>query len=109
MANLREATALYLSEFPLTISGHPLITTFPCRCLPRLSRTFGAEIVPALQRLGFESVRQRGSHVVLCRGSIGCVVPLHDQIKAGTLAGILRQAGVSTDGAAAQLATALSR
>ena len=28
LANLREATALYLSEFPLPATGHPLITTF---------------------------------------------------------------------------------
>jgi predicted RNase H-like HicB family nuclease len=28
VANLREATSLYLEEFPLTIRGKPLITTF---------------------------------------------------------------------------------
>lgn len=28
VANLREATALYLSEFPLYKVGHPVITTF---------------------------------------------------------------------------------
>ncbi len=28
LANLREATALYLEEFPLKVSGEPLITTF---------------------------------------------------------------------------------
>ena len=28
IANLREATALYLEEFPLTAPSHPLITTF---------------------------------------------------------------------------------
>ena len=28
IANLQEATALYLSEFPLATSGHPLITMF---------------------------------------------------------------------------------
>lgn len=28
LANLREATALYLEEFPMTTSGQPLITTF---------------------------------------------------------------------------------
>lgn len=28
VANLREATALYLSEFPLKSSGHPVVTTF---------------------------------------------------------------------------------
>ena len=28
IANLREATELYLGEFPLTTSGQPLVTTF---------------------------------------------------------------------------------
>ena len=28
LANLREATALYLEEFPLAVSGRPLLTTF---------------------------------------------------------------------------------
>lgn len=28
VANFREATALYLSEFPMPAPGHPLITTF---------------------------------------------------------------------------------
>ena len=50
-----------------------------------------------LERLGFEQVRQRGSHVVLRRGDVGCVVPLHKEVKTGTLAGLLRQAGVTID------------
>jgi len=28
VANFREATALYLSEFPLPIGGHPVVTVF---------------------------------------------------------------------------------
>ncbi len=28
LANLREATALYLEEFPLVTAGEPLLTTF---------------------------------------------------------------------------------
>ena len=28
VANLREATALYLEEFPLVSRGHPVVTTF---------------------------------------------------------------------------------
>ena len=31
------------------------------------------------------------------RGSTGCVVPMHSEIKVGTLAGLLRQANVSPD------------
>jgi predicted RNA binding protein YcfA (HicA-like mRNA interferase family) len=42
-------------------------------------------------------MRQNGSHIVLRKGSSGCVVPNHKEIKVGTLADILRQAGVSAD------------
>ena len=28
LANLKEATELYLEEFPITDGGHPLMTTF---------------------------------------------------------------------------------
>jgi predicted RNA binding protein YcfA (HicA-like mRNA interferase family) len=41
---------------------------------------------------------KKGSHVVLKHADgRGCVVPLHRELKIGTLAGILRQARVSTD------------
>lgn len=65
--------------------------------MPKLPRISGAEALKALQRLGFENVRQSGSHVMMRRGSQGCVVPLHAEIKVGTLAGILRQAGVTPE------------
>ena len=57
----------------------------------------GARIVKALEDLGFHQARQKGSHVVMRRGSQGCVVPLHREVKRGTLAGILRQAAVSAE------------
>jgi predicted RNA binding protein YcfA (HicA-like mRNA interferase family) len=63
--------------------------------MPELPRVSGAEAIRALERLGFAVARQRGSHVVLRRGSQGCVVPNHKELKTGTLVGILRQAGVS--------------
>ena len=65
--------------------------------MPRLPRISGSEAVRALQRLGFEVTRQRGSHIVMRRGASGCVVPNHRELKIGTLAGILRQAGVSAE------------
>jgi predicted RNA binding protein YcfA (HicA-like mRNA interferase family) len=61
---------------------------------PHLS---GAEVVRALEKLGFSVVRQKGSHVVMRRGSSGCVVPLHREIKVGTLSGLLKQAGLTVD------------
>jgi len=61
---------------------------------PRLS---GADIVRALERLGFAQQRQRGSHIVMRKGASGCVVPLHREVKIGTLAGLVRQAGLSAE------------
>jgi predicted RNA binding protein YcfA (HicA-like mRNA interferase family) len=65
--------------------------------MPRLPRVSGADAVRALEHLGFEKVRQKGSHVVMRRGAKGCVVPLHAELKVGTLAGLLRQADVSPE------------
>ena len=42
-------------------------------------------------------VRQSGSHVVARRGSKGCVIPMHAELRIGTLAGPLRQAEVSPE------------
>jgi predicted RNA binding protein YcfA (HicA-like mRNA interferase family) len=65
--------------------------------MPKLPILSGAEIIRMLERLGFEQVSQRGSHVVLRRGEVGCVIPLHKEVKTGTLASLLRQAGVTID------------
>jgi predicted RNA binding protein YcfA (HicA-like mRNA interferase family) len=64
---------------------------------PKLPVVSGAETVRVFERLGFAVVRQRGSHIILRRGASGCVVPNHRELKIGTLAGILKQAGVSAD------------
>ena len=66
--------------------------------MARLPRLSGADAIRAMGRLGFHQARQRGSHVVLRhQDGRGCVVPLHRELKVGTLAGILRQAGVSVE------------
>lgn len=65
--------------------------------MPRLPRVSGAEAQRALERLGFLKVRQSGSHVVMRRESKGCVLPMHDELKTGTLAGVLRQADLSAE------------
>jgi predicted RNA binding protein YcfA (HicA-like mRNA interferase family) len=69
--------------------------------MPKLRRVSGREAIRVLEKLGFEQVRQRGSHVVLKKqmpeGAVGCVVPLHRELAIGTLRGILRQAGVTPE------------
>lgn len=69
--------------------------------MPELRKVSGGEAVAALERLGFRQARQRGSHVVMVRetpdGKTGCVVPMHRELKIGTLRGILRQAKLGVD------------
>lgn len=69
--------------------------------MPKLYRVSGKETIRALERMGFERVRQRGSHIVLKKqmseGDVGCAVPLHRELAIGTLRGILRQARVTPD------------
>jgi predicted RNA binding protein YcfA (HicA-like mRNA interferase family) len=65
--------------------------------MPKLPRVSGAETLKVLQRLGFEKVRQSGSHVVVRKGARGCMIPMHGELKVGTLAGLLRQADVSPE------------
>ena len=65
--------------------------------MPKLPHVSGTDIQRALERLGFTKVRQSGSHVVMKREAKGCVVPMHGEVKVGTLAGLLRQAEVSSE------------
>jgi len=69
--------------------------------MSNLRKVSGEEAIRALERLGFVRVGQRGSHVVLTKDTpgrkLGCVVPLHRELKIGTLRGILHQAKVEVD------------
>ena len=69
--------------------------------MSKLRRISGAETVRALQRLGFEVIRQRGSHIILKKDTFeevtGCVVPAHRELAIGTLKAILRQAKVDPE------------
>jgi len=70
--------------------------------MSRLPRLSGEEVVKLLtEKFGFEVSRQRGSHVVLVKyvngRKIGTVVPLHKELKAGTLMGVLRLAQISRE------------
>jgi predicted RNA binding protein YcfA (HicA-like mRNA interferase family) len=61
----------------------------------------GKEVIKALTKFGFVVERQRGSHVRLEKISssenIKITVPLHDPLKKGTLARIIKDSGLSID------------
>jgi predicted RNA binding protein YcfA (HicA-like mRNA interferase family) len=69
--------------------------------MPKMPRISSREAIRALERLGFEQVRQTGSHVVMKKeteeGEVGCVVPVHRELKVGTLSGILKQAQITVE------------
>jgi len=66
--------------------------------LPRLS---GKEVIKMLSKVGFQTVRQKGSHVILVKetadGKRSTVVPLHKEVDKGTLLEIIRQAGLKKE------------
>ncbi len=66
---------------------------------PRQPVVSGKGLIRALERHGWTVVRQRGSHVRLKKEGrrTALVVPLHKEIRRGTLAGILRDAGLTAD------------
>lgn len=65
------------------------------RALPVVS---GKETARALERVGFEQVSQRGSHLKLQRpDGRTAIVPLHRELARGTLRSILRQADIAVE------------
>ncbi len=66
--------------------------------LPVLS---GKEVIKVLSKIGFQIIRQRGSHVILVRylnrKKKAVVVPMHKEIDKGTLLEIIRQAGLTKE------------
>ena len=65
--------------------------------MPRLRRLSSRDVIRALERLGFDQIRQRGSHIVLRRGSVTCIVPQRRELKLGTLSSVLQQADVGVE------------
>ena len=62
--------------------------------LPLLS---GEDLVKYLSKQGFDVKRQTSSHVVVQKEWRVFSVPLHRELKKGTLIGIIKQAGIEPD------------
>ncbi|MGQ9554436.1 MAG: type II toxin-antitoxin system HicA family toxin [Anaerolineae bacterium] len=67
--------------------------------MTRLPKVSGRECIRVLEKAGFYTVRQRGSHIILRRDNpfAETVVPLHKELDRGTLRAVIRQAGLSVD------------
>ncbi len=70
--------------------------------MPILRKVSGEKLLKIFcNKLGFSVLRRKGSHVSIAKqipaGKIGTVIPMHPELKIGTLKAILKQAGVSED------------
>jgi predicted RNA binding protein YcfA (HicA-like mRNA interferase family) len=70
--------------------------------VPELRNISGETVVKILcNKMGFEISGRSGSHVRLSKmtaeGKVGTVVPLHKELKIGTLKGVLKLANVDVD------------
>jgi len=66
--------------------------------MPQIS---GKEVIKKLHKLGFIATRQKGSHVRLEKRNsdklIKLTVPLHSELKKGTLKRIIKDAGLTLE------------
>ena len=66
--------------------------------LPLIS---GIDVIKRLKKAGFVATRQRGSHIRLERyhdnKTIKITVPLHSELKKGTLSRIIKDAGLTLE------------
>ncbi len=64
--------------------------------IPLLKPSF---VVKAFENLGWEVVRQKGSHIIMTReGHIATLsIPKHKEVARGTLRGLINRAGLSVE------------
>jgi predicted RNA binding protein YcfA (HicA-like mRNA interferase family) len=69
--------------------------------MAKLKSVSGLKIIKALGKAGFQVVGRKGSHVRLKKKTADrvyiVIVPLHPEVKTGTLKSILRQAGLTVE------------
>jgi predicted RNA binding protein YcfA (HicA-like mRNA interferase family) len=66
--------------------------------LGKLRKLSGREVCAILAKHGFVEKRQKGSHLIMQKtlpnSTITVPVPLHAELRAGTLQSIIRQSGI---------------
>lgn len=62
---------------------------------PKLPTLNSTDVIRILEKAGFRFIRQRGSHKMFLKGSVGVVVPFHRKdLRKGTLHQIIKQSGI---------------
>jgi predicted RNA binding protein YcfA (HicA-like mRNA interferase family) len=64
--------------------------------MPKIAGVNHLRAVAALEKAGFRILRQ-GSHIIMTDGTRIVAIPRHNPVKAVTMGGIVRDAGLSLD------------
>ncbi len=56
-----------------------------------------SEVVARLEKLGFDTVSQKGSHRKMRKENRVVIIPMHTEVAKGTLRSILQQANISLE------------
>jgi len=67
--------------------------------MPTLPALSGRKVVKVFESLGWEVVRQRGSHIILVKENQNATlsVPDHQEVAKGTLRSLIRAAGLTVE------------
>ena len=67
--------------------------------MPHLPRLSGKEVVETFERLDWEVVRRRSSHIIMVKeGHMATLsVPDHKEVAQGTLRSLIRSSGITVD------------
>ncbi len=67
--------------------------------MPKLPVISGAKAIKAFSRAGWRVARQKGSHVQMVKEGHEAIltVPIHSELRHGTLRGLIRDAGLTVE------------
>lgn len=66
--------------------------------MPKLPALKPRQVVKIIERAGFVFVRQKGSHRIYVKDSLGVIIPIHNKdIRKGTLKSIIKQSGITLE------------
>jgi predicted RNA binding protein YcfA (HicA-like mRNA interferase family) len=67
--------------------------------MPQLPVMSGREVVRVFEKLGWQNVRQRASHIILVKEGARATlsVPDHKEVARGTLRSLIRAAGLTVE------------
>jgi predicted RNA binding protein YcfA (HicA-like mRNA interferase family) len=63
--------------------------------VPKLPGIAHLRAVRALEKAGFQKIREGSKHIVMSNGSVFLTIPRHDPVNAFTIGGIIRDAGLT--------------